>query len=95
MVRAKSYRTFDYNICLCVNASSKRWEWPRSLLACLKSECTAGQRVKLLEPGEKDEERMQCATDFTSGMFYYLLYTEEGSKFLNRTDILVLNSVTY
>ena len=50
--------------------------------------------MRLLEPGEKNEERVQCATDFISGMFHYLLYTEEGSKFLNRTGIPVPNSIT-
>jgi len=34
------------------------------------NECSVGQRVKLLEPGEKDEERVQCATDFISDMFH-------------------------
>jgi hypothetical protein len=58
------------------------------------SECSVGQKVKLLEPREKDEERVQCATDFISGMFHYYLYSEEDSIFLNRTGIPVPNSIT-
>ena len=63
------------------------------MLVCRKSECSVGQRVKLLQPGEKDEERVQSTTDIISGIFHYLLYTEEGSKFLNRTGIPVPNSI--